>query len=144
MPSVVDNWIDVIRGFHPLYALTKSVRVHSASESNAKVGRVGKLDSNGLWTAGPGTGSEVPMIILPENTVGQGWQSSDLFYTGLPEGMRHVLVGLAGYECQTTEYDTAQTYNVNSVLTATANGLLTTAGAAMHSSWVCGIVSYAQ
>jgi len=143
MPSIVDSWIDVLRGYHPLWSLTKAVKVAPASEANAKIGRVGRLNSNGEWVAGPGTAAEVPMIILPENSVATGWQAPD-FTTGLPEGVRHCLVGTGAYECQTTEYDTAQSYNVNDVLTATSNGLLTKAGAAMHTSWVVGIVSYAQ
>lgn len=143
MPSIVDSWLDVLRGYHPLWSLTKAVRVESASEPNAKIGRVGRLNASGEWVAGPGTAAEVPLFILPENSVGVGWQSPD-FTTGLPQGMRHCLVGLGAFECQTTEYDTGQSYSVNDVLTATPNGLVTKAGAAMHTSWVIGIVSYAQ
>lgn len=147
MASVVDNWIDVIRGFHPLYSLTKAVRIASSSESNALTGRVGKLNANGEWEHGPGSGAEVPMILLPETSVSQTWMG-DFFTSGLPQGVRHVLVGLAGYECQTTEFDETQTYAPNQLLSANTSGKLTNnvggVAVAIHTHWVCGITSYAN
>lgn len=146
MAQMFDHAIKVLRGFDPITALTKVFPIASGQENNALEGRVGHLDSNGQWVPG-GTGTQVPIFLLPEpNRLVDG---QPYFQMGLPEtaNYRYGLVGLAGFEIQTTEFDTSKTYVTNAILTANSDGTLTTPTTALNETmnvWVCGICSYAQ
>ncbi len=115
-------------------------------------------------TYGPGTSGPIPLFSTGVNGHQMGifiFQGSGDFdvsnpggtdwYPVAPKGILNGLVATGAYELETTEYDTAQTYNPNDLLRARADdtndadevggGCLTNQTITLHTNAVVGVVS---
>lgn len=114
-------------------------------------GRVVHIDSNGNFNAGLGANTNMPLFLFrgsespsvySSGTVGESveWVSgySDANRTG-DGAIAYVATG--GFELQSTEFDSSQTYNINDLLTSDADGKLTNVGVTLYTTPVVGVAS---
>ena len=106
-----DHETNVLKGWFFPHAVDKSADL--AEGESITAGRVCYLDANGLFRLG-----------MPDNVVGCfAWPNSADFDVSADVGniQKQVMMALpstAPFELFTTEFDTAQTFNVNDYLTA--------------------------
>jgi hypothetical protein len=149
--------LDAVKGWFHLSALDKSAKLDNTLLVSATVvpaGRVAVLNDVGEFildrTDASLTAQATAMPIFLWNgsdhpdvyNDGTSPVTSTVHWHGIsPTGVMSGLVATGGYELQTTEFDTAQTYAVNQPLTASALGVLTNAGITVYTTWICGICS---
>lgn len=163
--------LDVLKGWFHLAALDKSAKLAStllAGATAVPAGRVAVLNDDGEFVldriGGTVTASRTAMPIFLWNgsnhpdVYNDGTSPTAIDNTGnsivnwigiSPTGVMSGLVATGGYELQTTEFDSTQTYHANTPLTATRgnnsaalDGILTSATATPYTNWICGICSF--
>jgi hypothetical protein len=109
--QMYDHECNVLKGWPSMHAVDKSAPL--ATDESIIAGSVCYLDSNAEFRSG-----------LPDNTVGCfAWPNSDDYDVdgdvgNVQEQEMMALPCVAPFELWTTEYDSAQTYNVGDYLTA--------------------------
>ncbi|MEM2989887.1 MAG: hypothetical protein QXQ02_01725 [Halobacteria archaeon] len=125
------NALEFVGGYFGPGMLQIAVQPKSDQVSKAVSGRCGYLDNNGQWVAGPPPAKKGPPMFV--------WRGTDRvegIRTAVDEGNTvqwkmastagtiTCFAGTGGFEFQTTEFDTAQTYNNGDALTVNADGKL--------------------
>jgi len=147
MAQAFDHTLEPVHGGQA-GPLVKQRPIASTSLSKAYAGRVGYLDSSGNIAVGaPTAKTQMPLYILRgiespsvyDSLAGSSWVPVTA------DGRAIVLVATGGFEVQTTEYDTAGTYNPNTYLTVDSDGKVTPTALtnlyATGSPWIVGICS---
>jgi len=148
--QMYEQALDTLKGWFHLSALDKSAKLAAAlldSATAVPAGRVAHINVDGEFELG-GDGTEMPIFLW------NGKDHPDVYNSGTspitdvehwwaisPTGVMSGLVATGGYELQTTEFDTEQTYLPNELLTADAAGILVN-GATQYTDWVCGVCSW--
>lgn len=144
MATMYDHMCDPVGGYAG--PLVKNRPVNSSALENAYAGRVVSLNDSGEFVmANGGSGNPMPLFLLKgiespsayDSQAGTDWVPVTTQLTVFP-----ALVATGGFEVQTTEYETNQTYDPNTPLTATATGLLTPG--AFYTDWIVGICSVGE
>lgn len=157
--QMYEQALDVLKGWFHLAALDKSANLASAllsGSTSVPAGRVAVLNDNGEFVlnrsaAGGVTNYTTAMPIFLWN----GKDDADVTNSGVspvtdvthwysiePAGVMSGLVATGGYELQTTEFDSEQTYMPNDLLTADSDGILTNQNAVQYTNWICGVASW--
>jgi len=149
--------LDPIKGWFHLAALDKSAKLSSTllGTTTVPAGRVAVIDDNGEFVLNRGgatiTNGNTAMPIFLWNgsdhadvyNDGTSSVTSTVHWYGIsPTGVMSGLVATGGYELQTTEFDSGQTYLPNDPLTASTAGVLTNAAVTVYTTWICGIASW--
>lgn len=148
--QMFEQALDVMKGWFHGHALDKSAKLSAAllnSATAVPAGRVAHLNSDGEFELGP-TGHQMPIYLW------NGKNHPDVYNPGTspitsvqhwvaiaPTGVMSGLVATGGYELQTTEFDSEQSYACNDLLTCDANGVLTNDSVTQYTTLVCGIAS---
>jgi len=159
--QMYDEALDAVKGWFHLSALDKSAKLNAdllASATEVPAGRVAILNDVGEFVinrSSTGTsvvsngGTAMPIFLW------NGSKHADVYNDGVspvsdltnwiaisPTGIMSGLVATGGYELQTTEFDTAQTYVVNDLLTAASTtGILSNQSNTQYTHWICGVCS---
>ena len=155
MPTQVSQMyeqaLDPLKGWFHLSALDKSAKLAAAllaAATDVPAGRVAHLDASGEFALG-GSGTQMPIFLWNGSTHpdvtnnGVSPTTSVQHWVAIaPTGVMSGLVATGGYELQTTEFDTTQTYAPNEPLTADADGILSNQTAVQYTNWICGICSW--
>lgn len=127
MAQMFDHTLDAVKGWFHMAALDFTAKL-SASETYAAyafAGRVVYLDSSGEFRLGC-SGNQMPIFLLQNNADSDVTNSGgSLWYPIGPDGNLTGLVAKGAYELETTEFDTAQTYNPNDYLKADNTAAIT-------------------
>lgn len=142
--QMYEHKLNPLKGWPSPYALDKAAPM-AAGETTLINGRVAHLDPvNGAFASGLG-GNNMPIFIWHGQAMfdALGADDGNMSLYGNKKGVNG-LVATGGYELQTTEFVTAETYTPNTPLTAveTANtekGKITPG--AFYDDVICGIVS---
>lgn len=153
--QMFEQSLDALKGWFQLSALDKSAKLDAtlmASATEVPAGRVAVLNDVGEFVINRSTVS-APKTAMPI-FLWNGKTSADVYNDGKspttslthwfaisPTGVMSGLVATGGYELQTTEFDTAQSYIVNQPLTADNSGVLSNQTAVQFANWICGICS---
>lgn len=138
--------LNIVAGYFGRGMLVKVLPVASGSENKAYAGRCGHINANGQWAAGPVTGRKGPAMFIfrgvnQPDVTNDGYSGiSGLYWwvSGNAQGFVTCIPATGGFELQTTEFDTSQTYNNGDPLTVTNEGILTNFGATPFSTFVVG------
>jgi hypothetical protein len=126
--QMYEHTLRPLKGWFHMAALDKAAKLAAAVTIVAYSGRVVHLNNSGEFEMGV-TGSQVPIYLIqgtnlfavsnPGITPSGGFMHRAIAPTGVHSG----LVGIAGYELETTEFDTTPTvpYVPNQLLTAKAD-----------------------
>jgi hypothetical protein len=152
--QMFEQGLDAVKGWFHLAALDKSAKLDSTLLTNTTAvpaGRVAHLNSSGEFELGA-SGTQMPIFLW------NGKDHPDVYNSGVspttstthwtaisPTGVMSGLVATGAYELQTTEYETAGTYTVNTLLTADTDAS-TTHGKLVNTATdggdlVCGVCS---
>lgn len=142
MAQAYDHTCEIINGgsvgslvkYRPLAAT-------DIANNRAYAGRVVYIDSNGYFKVGVPTGKKaMPLFLI------RGMESPSVFTDGGTDwqpvrsgNVAVAAVATGGFELQSTEFDTAQTYAPNTALTCDANGVLRPG--TFGTDWIVGIAS---
>ena len=133
------------KGWTALTALDISRPFDSSVTGQVPAGRCVSLNASGNFVLGLSGNRAMPLFtlrasddldVVNESTGVTPWKSPQ------PGGNVAALVATGGYELETTEFDTAQTYAPNDTLTADAAGRLTNLGAVPYTNPVVGVCSW--
>lgn len=132
------NQLNIVAGYFGKGMLRKVLPVADGSKAYAVAGRCGYINNAGRWVHGPTPARKGPALFVfrgvnqPDvlndgytgsfNVAGGYW-----WVSGNAQGFITCIPATGGFELQTTEYDTTQTYNNGDALTVDANGRLTPA-----------------
>ena len=153
--QMFEQALDAVKGWFHLAALDKSAPLCPTvlAATTVPAGRVAVINDSGNFvidrttitnatTAMPiflWNGSDHPDVYND----GTSSVSGTVHWYGIsPTGIMSGLVATGGYELQTTEYDSTQTYVPNDLLTASTAGVLTNASAVQYTNWICGVASW--
>ena len=150
--QMFEQALDTKKGWFHMAALDKSAPLGAAllaAATDVPAGRVASIDANGEFQLGNGgNGTAMPIYLWNGNdhpdvlNDGVSPVSGNTNWVAIaPTGIMSGLVATGGYELQTTEFDSDQTYAINDLLTADANGVMTNSGAVQFTSWICGVCS---
>lgn len=142
--QMFDHTLDALKGWLPgnMGSLDKSAKLSAeVTVDPVYAGRVAHLNDAGEFELGV-TGTMMP-IFLTQNSddpdVRNPSTGLDDFQEISSRGNMSGLVATGGYEVESTEYDSAQTYHVNDVLRAVAsNSNATTGGRLTNASFTLG------
>lgn len=158
------NMLEVVRGPGiERWALVKIAKISDNVTFSLNQGRVVHINASGEFETG-GTGTQMPMYLWrPANALDVEKISSRYasmttgayrVYQAQPSGDTVAFVATGGFEFWSSEYDTAQTYAINELLTTTVanttlatGGVLTNVGTSTSDKvrpfvdYVCGVVS---
>lgn len=141
MPAtqIFEHRLMLVAGYYGRGMLQIAVKYKSDQVANAIAGRAGYLDANGEWVAGPPPAKKGPPLfvwrgvgqpdVLNDGVAADGtvyWRNPNLF------GVITCFSGTGGFELQTTEFNTASTYNNGDALTVAADGKLDVTTAAPY------------
>lgn len=139
MAQMFAHTLDAVKGWFHMAALDFTAKLSDNVTITAYAGRCVHLNNDGEFEMGV-TGSQMPIFLLQNSTDSDVANSGDsngnggaLWYPIGPDGNLTGLVAKGAYELETTEFDTAQTYNPNDYLkadntAATTKGKLTNQG----------------
>lgn len=139
-PLMYEHNLIPVKAFNPIHGLTKTAELADRTDVNLVMGRVMYLNSAGKFVRGLAA-NQVPHFNYRPQSAGD--------VTGyMGEGQDEIIsgiVGLAGYEIQSTEYMTG-TYNPNTMLAVVdAEGAAADRGklkvGTLGTDTICGIVS---
>ncbi|HRV29023.1 MAG TPA: hypothetical protein P5522_09585 [Spirochaetia bacterium] len=133
---------EYIRGGH-LGSLVKSRPLATAALSSAYAGRIVSIDSSGNFQLGNGGDVTVMPLMLLGGIESPAVYSEAADNDWVPARTGDTAVAAVmtgGFELQSTEFDSDETYAPNTYLTADANGILTPVSS-VAGSWVVGICS---
>jgi L-ascorbate metabolism protein UlaG (beta-lactamase superfamily) len=144
--------LDTKKGWFQMAALDKSAPLGAALLAGATAvpaGRVASLDTNGEFQLGNGSlATAMPIYLwnakgdLDVSNDGTSPTTGTVHWVAIaPTGIMSGLVATGGYELQTTEFDTDQTYALNDLLTADVSGVMTNVAAVQFTNWICGVCS---
>lgn len=161
MPDPVmmfDNALDVVKGGYPrVNALDVAGKMHSSVTVDpvpaGRVVHIAAVDSSGKLPVAlfkPGAnGKAMPIFLFNgTNSYDVSNPGGTRWYAGSPSGVLTGVVATGGWELETTEFDSAQSYPPNTLLRAirsdsAANaGMLTSAGVTLYTNLVVGCVSF--
>lgn len=140
LPLMYEHNLIPVKAFNWIHGLTKTAPLANRADTSLVMGRVMYLNSTGKFTRGLAA-NQVPHFNYRPQSAGD--------VTGyVGEGQDEIIsgiVGLAGYEIQSTEFMTG-TYNPNAMLTAVdAGGAAADMGklkaGTLGTDTICGIVS---
>jgi len=156
--QMFEHAIDAVKGWFHGAALDKSAKLAAAvlGVTTVPAGRVAIIDDNGEFVINRGAATVSNAATAMPIFLWNGSNHTDVYNNGVSSGtsLAHWygisstgtmsgLVATGGYELQTTEYDTTQTYLPNQLLTANATtGVMTNQGAVQYVNWICGIASW--
>jgi len=154
--QMFEQALDPLKGWFHLSALDKSAKLSAvllAAATTVPAGRVAVLDDNGEFTldrtAITNAATAMPIFLWngkdhPDVYNDGTSPTTDVvhWYAISPTGVMSGLVATGGYELQSTEYDTAQTYTPNQLLTADTDGVLSNQSAVQFTNWICGVCSW--
>jgi hypothetical protein len=149
-----ESSLDAVKGWFHLAALDKTAPLDPTELENlttVPAGRVAHIEEDAagapMFVLGGG-GTQMPIFLW------NGSDDADVTNDGVspttdvthwvaisPAGYMNGLVATGGYELQTTEFDSEQNYLINDPLTSDGDGILTNAGVAQYTTWICGICS---
>jgi len=151
-----DHELQPIKGYYQFVALDKTAPIDETaleSYSDWPAGRVGYITSSGTIALANGASctNEMPLYLWQGGdlgTIAQGVGADDTIHwqNTLPAGLVTGLVATGGYELQTTEFDSDETYAPNTFLTTTLDaqhvpGLIVPITGKVINNWICGIAS---
>jgi hypothetical protein len=150
--QMFEQALDAPKGWFYLSALDKSAPLEPALLAGATAvpaGRCASLNSLGEFVLGLDVNQAMPIFLW------NGKDHPDVSNSGVspttsithwvaisPTGVMSGLVATGGYELQTTEFDTAQTYAPNDALTPAATGILTNQAITLYTTPVVGVCSW--
>lgn len=153
--QMFEQALDALKGWFHLSALDKSAKLSSTllGSTDVPAGRVAVIDDNGEFvldrTTITNTNTAMPIFLWNGSdhpdvyNDGTSPVTSTVHWYGIsPTGVMSGLVATGGYELQTTEFDSGQTYLPNDTLTASTSGVLTNAAVTTYTTWICGIASW--
>ena len=133
------------KGWSGLTSLDIARPFDSSVTGTVPAGRCVSLNASGNFVLGLSGNRAMPLFTMRssedldvknESTGVIPWDSPQ------PRGFVAALVATGGYEIETPEFDTGQTYAVNDTLTADASGLLTNVNAVPYTNPVVGVCSW--
>jgi len=123
MPQATTNALDFLKGWTDSHAVDKSAKwASSVTLSRAKSGRVASLNSSGEFVLGVAYQAMPIFIIQSALDFDVANESDDTpveWQPVQPDGTGSGLVAIGGYELESTEFDTTDTYVPNDTLTVT-------------------------
>lgn len=150
--QMFEQTLDAPKGWFHLSALDKSAPLNStllAAATAVPAGRVASLNAAGEFVLGLDVNVAMPIFLWqgkdhPDvSNCGVSPTTSISHWVGIsPTGVMSGLVATGGYELQTTEFDTDQTYAPNDLLTCDASGILTNSGITLYTTPVVGVCSW--
>lgn len=144
-----EQMLNPVRGWHVDHnCLTHAAQLAASvleAVDSVPAGRVVHVNSDGEFELG-GSGTDMPMYLWHgshDGSVRNSGQSpvTDVYHwrSNMGKVGMEALVATGGYEVQSTEFDTEQTYRNNDLLTADSDGVLTTDSVVQYDTWVCGV-----
>jgi hypothetical protein len=153
--QMTDHTLDVLKGWLPgnMGSLDKSAKLSAnVTVDPVYAGRVGHLNSEGEFELGA-TGTQMPIFFTQnsdDTDVNNPNTGGDDFAAITSRGTMSGVVATGGYEIETTEFDSAQTYAVNDIVravasnsNATTGGRITNASFTLFTNAGVGVVSKA-
>jgi hypothetical protein len=150
--QMFEQTLDAPKGWFHLSALDKSAPLESTillDTTAVPAGRCVSLNSSGEFVLGLDVNMAMPIFLW------QGKEDPDVYNNGVspvtdvthwvgisPTGVMSGLVATGGYELQTTEFDTDQTYAPNEPLTPSAAGVLTNQSITPYTTPIVGVCSW--
>lgn len=163
--QMFEHGLDPIRGWFGLECLHKTAPLDATLRSGSTevpAGRCAFLTDDGEFHIDRVSGNSSNFKTVMPHFLWHGRDANSVYNTGVsPSGSTHWesiipadnmfgLVATGGYELQTTEFDSEQTYLPNQLLTAANSddhgsvdaGKLTNQIATQYINWICGVASF--